>query len=617
MKAPLRPARMGGCLDVHVERRGDAVLLRSTEPLGAYAARVSDVLDHWADAAPDRSFVAQRGADGAWEHVTYAGMRDRARALGAALLQLGVTPERPLAILSGNDLEHASLMMAALWVGVPFVSVSPAYSLVSTDFAKLAHVLRATTPGAVYAADARFEQAIAAAVPSHTPVVLGRGHLKWRETRDLVALLQVAPTAAVDAARAATTGATIAKILFTSGSTSAPKGVTTTHRMLCANQQMIRQCLAFLQDEPPVLVDWLPWSHTFGSNHNLGIALFNGGTFFIDEGKPTRQGIQETIRNLREVSPTLYCNVPKGFEELVKAMDGDEPLRRSLFGRARAFMYAAAGLAQPVWDELDRLGERAVCERVRIVTALGMTETAPACLFDVGGHARAGHVGLPAPGVEVKLVPVDGKTEIRFRGPNVMPGYWRDPERTAVAFDEDGFYRTGDAVRWVDRDDPARGLRFDGRIAEDFKLSSGTFVNVGPLRARITAAGWPLVQDVVLTGIDRDDVGALVVPRLADCAELAGLPASTAPGDLLAHPAVRARFQQLLDGLWQEGTGSANRVARLAVLDVPPSLDAGEVTDKGSINQRAVLAARAALVERLHAGAGADLYLPTPTGTAS
>jgi feruloyl-CoA synthase len=617
MTSPLRAARVGGCLDVQVERRGDATFVRSTEPLGSHAQRVSDVLDHWADAAPDRSFVAQRGADGEWEHVSYAQMRDRARALGAALLQLGVRAERPLAILSGNDLAHASLMMAALWVGVPFVSVSPAYSLVSTDFAKLAHVLRTTTPGAIYASDPRFEQAIAATVGSGTPVILGRGRLKWRDTRDLTALLQVQSTPAVDAARAATTGDTVAKILFTSGSTSAPKGVVTTHRMLCANQQMIRQCLAFLQDEPPVMVDWLPWSHTFGSNHNLGIALFNGGTFFIDEGKPTRQGIQETIRNLREVSPTLYCNVPKGFEELAKAMAHDDVLRQSLFGRAQVFMYAAAGLAQPVWDELDRLGERAVSERVRIVTALGMTETAPACLFDVSGQARAGQVGLPAPGVEVKLVPLDGKTEIRFRGPNVMPGYWRDPARSAAAFDEDGFYRTGDAVQWVDAARPALGLRFDGRIAEDFKLSSGTFVNVGPLRARIIAAGYPLVQDVVVTGIDRDDVGALVVPRLGDCADAAGLPVSTAAAEVLAHPAVRDRFQLLLDRLWREGTGSANRVARLAVLDVPPSLDAGEVTDKGSLNQRVVLATRAALVDRLYAPDGIDIHLPNLTGTSS
>jgi feruloyl-CoA synthase len=372
---------------------------------------------------------------------------------------------------------------------------------------------------------------------------------------------------------------------------------------------MIRQAFAFLEDEPPVLVDWLPWNHTFGGNHNVGITLYNGGTLYIDEGKPTAGGIGPTLRNLREISPTLYFNVPKGFEEIAAAMDHDPELRASLFRRVRAFMFSGAGMSQAVWDRLDAHAEAAIGERVRILTGLGMTETAPSCLFALGTDVRSGHVGLPCPGVDVKLVPVEGKTEVRFRGPNVMPGYWRSPAQTADAFDDEGYYRTGDAVRFVDPADPQRGLMFDGRIAEDFKLSTGTFVSVGPLRARIILDGSPCVQDVVVVGPDRDDVGLLVFPRVDECRRLAGLPADAPAADALAHPSVRDFFQRLVDRQWQAGTGSANRVARAVVLAQPPSIDHGEITDKGSINQRAVLARRADTIDALYAG-GAHVLLP-------
>ncbi|MBT9598470.1 MAG: AMP-binding protein, partial [Vitreoscilla sp.] len=342
---------------------------------------------------------------------------------------------------------------------------------------------------------------------------------------------------------------------------------------------------------------------------------------YIDEGKPTPKGIAETLRNLREISPTVYFNVPKGFEEIATAMDTDELLRARLFERCKAFMFAGAGLSQAVWDKLDAHGERATGERVRMITGLGMTETAPSCTFSVGTTARSGHIGLPVPGVEVKLVPdpVDpnGKTEIRFRGPNVMPGYWRAPEQTAEAFDEEGFYRTGDAVKFVDPDHPTRGLLFDGRTAEDFKLSTGTFVSVGPMRARIIAAGDPCVQDAVVTGINRDEIGLLIFPRPEECRQLAALPAGTPLPEVLHHPAVRAFFQALADRLWREGTGSANRPARLHLLAEPPSIDKGEVTDKGSINQRAVLAHRDALVTALYEGQASDPFVILPNRKAS
>ena len=608
MSAPrYRAARVGGCLSAEVEQGADGVVrLRSTEPLQPYPARLTDRLEHWAREAPDRSFAARRERGGDWVRITYAQMLDRARAVGQALATRALSTERPVAILSDNDLEHLTLYLGAMWVGVPVVPVSPAYSLVSQDFGKLRHVLATTTPGLVFAADARYAKAIAATVGDDVEVVLAEGALADRATTPFASLLATAPGAAAQAAHERVGPDTVVKFLFTSGSTKQPKAVVNTQRMLCANLQMIRQAFAFLADEPPVLVDWLPWNHTFGGNHNIGIALYNGGTLYIDDGKPTAAGIGETLRNLREIAPTIYFNVPKGFEEIAAAMEGDEALRERLFSRVQAFMFAGAGLSQAVWDRLDELGERTVGERIPIFSGLGMTETAPSCTFALGNDVRSGHIGLPCPGVDVKLVPMgadaDGKVEIRFRGPNVMPGYWRAATETAAAFDDEGFYRTGDAVQWVDPADPQKGLRFDGRVAEDFKLSTGTFVSVGPLRARIVALGAPCVQDAVITGLNRDDVGMLVFPRLDECRKLAGLNAGAPAPEVVHHPAVRMFFQRLLDRLWHEGTGSATRVARAHVLAEPPSIDKGEVTDKGSINQRAVLHHRAALVDALYEG---------------
>ncbi|OYU93998.1 MAG: feruloyl-CoA synthase, partial [Burkholderiales bacterium PBB5] len=531
--------------------------------------------------------------------------------------------ERPLAILSDNDLEYLTIALGAMWAGVPYAPVSSAYSLISQDYGKLRHILDTVTPGLVFASGAAYAKAIDTVLPPDVPVVLTEGlaeaaqagWLKGRDVRAFGSLLFAVPGPELAAAQAAVGPDTIAKFLFTSGSTKAPKGVVNTHRMLCANQQALRQCMGFLAEEPPVLVDWLPWNHTFGGNHNVGLTLYNGGTLYIDDGKPTPKGIAETLRNLREISPTIYFNVPKGLEEIATAMDSDTVLRDTLFKRCKAMMFAGAGLSQPVWDKLDAHAEAAVGERVRIITGLGMTETAPSCTFAVHTDVRSGHIGLPVPGVEVKLVrdaSTGDKAEIRFRGPNVMPGYWRAPQQTAEAFDEEGFYRTGDAAKWVDAARPELGLLFDGRTAEDFKLSTGTFVSVGPLRAKITLAGDPCVQDAVITGLNRDDVGALLFPRPDECRKLAGLADSVPLPEVLHHPAVRAFFQALADRLWRDSTGSANRVARLHVLAEPPAIDKGEITDKGSINQRAVLSHRASLVEALYDGVAADPFLILP-----
>ena len=607
-----RTVNVGGCVEATiVERDGGVQMLRSTEPLSEYPRRLTDRLEQWAREAPDRVLAAKRDRAGRWQCITFREMLSRARSVAQALVERGLSVERPVAILSDNDLEHLTLALGAMWAGIPYTPVSPAYSLISADYTKLRHVLTTITPGLVFASSgAAYSRAIRATVGDDVEIVLAEGTLDRRPSTPFGALLASTPGAAVEAAHDRVGPDSIVKFLFTSGSTKDPKGVINTHRMLCSNLQMVLQCLPFLSEEPPVLVDWLPWNHTFGGNHNTGIALYNGGTLYIDDGRPTSAAIGETLRNLREISPTVYFNVPKGFEEIVRAMESDNRLRESLFRRVRAFFFSGAGLSQPVWDRLDYHAERTVGERVRMITGLGMTETSPACVFAVGMAVKSGHVGLPCPGVEVKLVPLDGKTEIRFRGPHVMPGYWRAPELTAQAFDEEGYYSTGDAVKFVDPRQPQLGLMFDGRLVEDFKLSTGSFVSVGPLRASVIAEGAPCVQDVVVTGPDRGDVGIMIFPRLDECRALARSAESATALEVLSAPPVRAFFQNLVDRLWETGTGSANRVARACVLCEPPSIDRSEVTDKGSINQRAVLRHRASTVEALYVGDNAEVILP-------
>jgi feruloyl-CoA synthase len=603
---PVREARVGGSVTATIELAADgSATLRSTEPLADFPARITDRLEHWASRHPDRSFVARRGASGEWQNVSYGAMVANAQAIGAALLQRGLSVERPVMILSGNGLEHLMLAMGALWAGIPHIPVSVAYSLLSTDFAKLRHIVALTTPGLVFADSPAYARAIAAVLPADCEVVLAQGELPGRAATAFAELLRSAPTDELAAAHREVGPDTIAKILFTSGSTAMPKGVVNTHRMWCASQQMLSQCMAFLNDEPPLIVDWLPWNHTFGGNHNVGITLYHGGTLYIDDGKPIAGAIEATLRNLRELSPTIYFNVPKGFEEIALAMDREPALRDSLFRHLNAFMFAGAGLSQAVWDRIDGHAVAATGARVRFITGIGMTETGPSGTLAVGPDARSGEIGLPEPGLTLKLVPCAGKTELRIKGPTVFPGYWRAPAQTAAVFDDDGYYRTGDAVCFIDPAHPEQGLRFDGRIAEDFKLSTGTFVSVGPLRARVILEGDPLVHDVVIAGIDRDEVGLLVFPRVDDCRRLAGVPATAPILEVLGHIKVREAFQQLLDRLWAEGSGSASRPARLLLLAEPPSLD-GEQTDKGSVNQRSVLARRTADVDRLYAALRGD-----------
>lgn len=588
---------------VEVLEVGGILHMRSLETLEPMPERLLDRLVHWAQIRPGHTFIAARDADGQWRRISYAQMLEDVRAIAQSLLAYGLGAERPLAILSGNDIEHLQMALGAMYAGIPYCPVSPAYSLLSQDFAKLRHVCDLLQPGLIFVSDAAvYQRAVDAVLPSDTPLVAVRGEMAGRPQVSFASLLEQPGGAEAQAAFMASGPDSIAKFLFTSGSTKLPKAVITTQRMLCANQQMLLQTFPVFAEEPPVLVDWLPWNHTFGGSHNLGIVLYNGGTLYLDGGKPTAQGFAETLRNLKEISPTAYLTVPKGWEELVTALENDSELRERFFARIKLFFFAAAGLSQSIWDRLDRVAEQHCGERIRMMAGLGMTEASPSCTFTTGPLSMAGYIGLPAPGCEVRLVPVDGKLEGRFRGPHIMPGYWRAPEQSAEAFDDEGFYRSGDAIKLADPCNPQWGLMFDGRLAEDFKLSSGVFVSVGPLRNRAVLEGSPYVQDLVIAAPDRECLGALVFARLYECRQLSGLPADASDAQVLASEPVRQWFADWLQRLNLQASGNASRLEWIALQDEAASIDRGEITDKGSINQRAVLQWRAAHVEALYRG---------------
>ncbi|HVV61578.1 MAG TPA: feruloyl-CoA synthase [Pseudolabrys sp.] len=600
--APLRPVRLGPP-DAVVERKRDGTIyIRASAKLGQYPDQLTAPLVHWAKAAPDRVFLAQRDANGAWRKLTYAEVLALVRRIAAALLKRGLSPERPIAIVSGNDIEHALLALAAMYVGIPYAPISAAYSLMSSDFGKLRSIVKLLTPGLVFASDgASFGRAIAATVPEETEVVVTRNPPGSHKATLFSDLMASEAGSDVAAAHNKVTPDTIAKFLFTSGSTGQPKAVINTHRMLCSNQAMIAAGFCFVADAPPVVVDWLPWSHTFGGNHNFNMVLVNGGSLYIDDGNPTPPGAPKTARNLREIAPTIYFNVPKGYEALVPYLRADPALRENFFSKLKVLFYAGAGLSQTTWDDLTELAIQTTGERIIFLSSLGSTETAPLALACSWDFDRPGNIGLPAPGVELKLVPNEGKLEARLRGSLITPGYWRQDDLTTAAFDEEGFYKLGDALKFVDPDDPAKGLLFDGRIAEDFKLSTGTWVSVGPLRARFIDHFAPYIRDVVFAGADRDDIAALVFPDFEACRKLAGLAADATPAQIVAHATVRGRFSALLNALAAASAGSSTRVARALLMAAAPSMDVGEMTDKGSINQRAVLNNRAALVDELYA----------------
>ena len=598
---PLRPVRLG-TFDAVLEREADGIIyIRTAQTLAPYHNKLSEPLEHWSKAAPERIFLAQRDSQDRWRTLSYAQVLAQVKRIAAALLRRGLSADRPIVIISGNDIEHAVLALAAMLVGIPYAPISPAYSLMSTDFGKLRAIVELLTPGMVFANDGGpFARALYATVPDEIELVVTRNPLGDRKTTMFADLIGADDDANVAAAQASVTPDTIAKFLFTSGSTGHPKAVINTHRMICSNQAMLTAGFTFIADEPPIVVDWLPWSHTFGGNHNFNMVLMNGGSLYIDDGNPTPAGAPKTARNLRDIAPTIYFNVPKGYEALVPYFRADDALRKNFFSRLKVLFYAGAGLNQTTWDDLTRLAIETIGERIIFLSSLGSTETAPlalACCWDFG---RPGNIGLPAPGVELKLVPNEGKLEARLRGPHITPGYWRQDHLTRDAFDEEGFYKIGDALKFVEPNNPGKGLLFDGRLAEDFKLSSGTWTSVGPLRARFIDHFHPFVRDVVFAGADRDEIVALVFPDIEACRKLAGLAAEAAPPAILDSPGVRSQFSDLLNGLAALSPGSSIRVERAILMAEPPSMDKGEMTDKGSINQRAVLKNRSALVDELY-----------------
>jgi feruloyl-CoA synthase len=603
--APLRPISFSDP-KVTVDRRADGTTyLRPQQALVEYPARLTDSLHHWARVAPDRLFMAERDRNDGWRKITYAELLEQSRRIASSLLARDLSAERPLLILSGNSIDHALMSFGAMVAGVPFCPVSPAYSLISKDYSKLAYLMRLLTPGLVFVEDAdQFAAALQANVPEQIEVVASRGGLAGRGITKLSDLLVAPLHPDLDDAHRATGPDTIVKFLLTSGSTGNPKAVINTQRMLCANQVMLRETMTFLKEEPPVIVDWLPWNHTFGGNHNLGLVLFNGGSIYLDAGKPMPGGIEATVRNLREISPTVYFNVPKGYESLLPYLRDDAELRHTFFRRLQAMFFSGAAMSPFIWNSLDELSVLETGFRVPMLTGLGATETAPMSVSANPRTSRSGHIGLPVSGNEIKLVPGNGKLELRVRGPNVTPGYWRQPQLTAAAFDDEGFYKFGDAAKPAVAGDLSAGLDFDGRIAEDFKLASGTWVSVGPLRARFIAACAPLVRDVVIAGINRDEIAALVVLDLDGCCLINPALPSNDVAVSAQDTEVRSAFRQRFAAFHSSATGSSTRIARALLLDAPLSIDRGEVTDKGSINQRAVLDHRQALVEAL--------YSPTP-----
>lgn len=586
------------------ERANGEIIVWRQDQLGPYPDKLNERLIHWASTTPDRTWMADRRGREAWRTITYAEALDRVCRIGQFLLDLGLSVERPLLILSENSIEHALMALGAQHVGIASAAITPAYAT-ANDLGKLADICRQVTPGLVFADDAApFLRALEDVFGDGTPFV---GLLNLPENRtntySFDEVIRTAPTEAVDRAFAAVGPDTVAKFLFTSGTTGSPKAVIQTQRMLCSNQEMVADCYAFFRDEPPVVVDWAPWNHTASGNKVFNLVIYNGGTYYIDRGKPSPALIGQTLDNLRDVSPTWYFNVPAGYEMLIQAMREDEALRRNFFRDLKVLMYAGAGMAQHTWDALVELSEATLGQQIPLGTGLGSTETAPFSIYCTDPQSKPGNIGVPAQGVTVKLVPTGDKYELRLKGPNITPGYWRNPALTANAFDDEGFYRIGDTVRFAAPGDPRQGFYFDGRMAENFKLQTGTWVAVGPLREQFVNQFGGLIRDAVITGENRGELGALVAPVMPALRELVPQGYDLTDADIINHPNVRASIAARLAEHQRQASGSATRVARVLVMSEPLRFDKGEVTDKGSINQRAVLLHRKELVEALYGDA--------------
>lgn len=576
------------------------VHFKNEQLLSNFPAKITDKLVHWAEIKPSHTFIGRRNPTTRnWEKLSYAETLEKTKSVAQYLLNLEFSPNETVVILSENSLEHALLVLASVHIGITYTPISPPYSLVSDDFGKLKHCLELMTPKVIFAQSGKvYQKALELAKTLFPEVIIitadGENGIHFEET------LLTKPTTDVETASAKVTANTIAKVLFTSGSTGLPKGVMNHQGMWCANLQQITQVFPFMEEQPPVFIDWLPWNHTFGSNHNFGLALYNGGTILIDDGKPTPKGIEETVQNLREISPTAYFNVPKGFEMLIPYLEKEPTLRENFFKNLNILFYAGASLAQPVWNRLEELAVETIGVKIPIITGLGCTESGPSAMFANWGGAFSGLLGVPVAGMDVKLVPDGDKVEARYKAPNVTKGYWRNPEATAAAFDEEGYYKTGDAVKFLDEVNPDKGLVFDGRIAEDFKLSTGTWVNVGVLKAKVISTGSPIIQDVVLAGLDKEYIGAILFLNADACRKLTNLSPEISNRDAFLHTEVEKFIHNWLMEFNKTSTGSSTVIKKYIIALDPPSIDLGEITDKGSLNQRAVLKHRADLVNGMY-----------------
>jgi len=585
---------------LRTETRADGtMLIRQEAELGPFGRCMTERLMHWAEVSPDRVWLGERDGDDAWKTVTYAQGAAHVRAIGSALLERGISVERPLVILSGNSIEHALMALGAQHVGIASAALAPMYAISKGDPTKLRAVVEQLTPGMIFADHAEpFLPAISAVFDRDVPLVSLTGKASDRETLAYDDLLGTEPSAAMEAAFKAVGPDTVAKFLFTSGTTGSPKAVIQTQRLMCSNQAMVVEAYSFMKNEPPVVVDWAPWNHTASGNKVFNMVLNNGGSYYIDDGRPTPKLIGKTLRNLRDVSPTWYFNVPIGYQFLLDEMEADDSLADQFFARLKMLMYAGAGMSQSVWDRLTAIAAKKVAGGVPIVSGLGATESGPFALYYAEKKDRPGNVGIPARGVTLKLVPEGDKLEARIKSPSITPGYWRNPKLTAEAFDDEGYYQLGDALKFAEPGNPEAGFIFDGRLAENFKLATGTWVAVGALRAGLVNAFGGLVSDAVIAGENRDDLRALLLPDWAALQEAASVP-DMPPVEMAADGRVTTVLAEKLLSHAANASGSASRVVAVALITEPLAFDKGEVTDKGSVNQRAVLRERAELVDAL------------------
>ncbi|MEW5909271.1 MAG: feruloyl-CoA synthase [Thermodesulfobacteriota bacterium] len=588
-------------VDLQYDLKGD-LEISSPQELNPFPRHIIERLIFWSRRSPSRVFMAERDGGNSWRTITYARTFQKIRSIAQSLLNRKLSNETPVLILSENGIDHALIQLGCMYVGIPAAPVSPAYSLISRDFEKLKWISKLIEPRLVYASDGkRFQSALSIPELESAEVVISRNPPENGKSKFFSELLNTHDPEAADRIYHSLTLDSIAKILFTSGSTGTPKGVINTQRMLCSNQQSILQVWPFLSRRPPVVVDWLPWSHTFGGNQNFNLVLYNGGSLYIDEGKPVPHLMERTLRNLQDISQTLYFNVPRGFDALIPALAKSDSFRNHFFKDLDLIFYAGAALPQHLWERLQELSLEATGSKIPILSGWGATETAPMVTIGHFITKQTGVIGLPGPGCRVKLIPCQGKLELRVKGPNVTPGYWKNDTLTRTAFDEEGFYCTGDAGKWVDPGNPSRGILFDGRVAEDFKILTGTWVHVGALRIALISACEPVISDAVITGHDRNEIGAILFPDIPGCRSLCSQSAEPVTGyDWIRRPEIRKHLVWKIEEYNRSHPGSSTRISRILMTDLPPSIDANEITDKGYMNQRAVLSNRVSLVERLY-----------------